>query len=244
MAKFNLQVVDPSWRKIIMAALSTMDKHYLKDLQNTTKWLPGAYKIFNAFSLPLPKTRYILFGESPYPRVASANGFAFWDAAVDSLWSPTGMTKTVNRATSLRNFMKMLMIANGALKYTDTSQAAIAQINKTFWVQNLAELFHNFLSKGFLLLNASLVLSERSVRHDSYYWHPFITSIFEQLTLQNNYIELILFGKVAEKVMNIKAVKRFPTLIAEHPYNTSFIKNQQVINFFHPFKLLQRQSSS
>lgn len=241
MAKFNLHVIDPSWHKMIITALATMDTDYLQDLQSTTQWLPGANKIFNAFSLPLPQTRYILFGESPYPRTNSANGFAFWDAAVHSLWCETGMAKAVNRATSLRNFMKMLMIANGALKPTDTSQAAIAKINKASWIQNLTELFHNFLDQGFLLLNASLVLSERTVSYDSHHWYPFIVSIIEQLTLEKTHIRLILMGKIAEKITKIKAVQHFPILISEHPYNTSFITNQQIIDFFRPFTLLQQQ---
>ena len=239
MTKFNLKTIDPSWHEIISSALTTVDSQYLHQLQTTTAWLPGTSKIFNAFSLPLTKTRYILFGESPYPRAISANGFAFWDAAVDSLWCATGMAKSVNRATSLRNLMKMLMLANGALKPKDTSQTAIAQINKTTWVQTLTELFHNFLKHGFLLLNASLVLSTRSVAHDSAYWYPFITSIIEQLTLEKTDIKLILLGKIAEKIQKIKAAEQFSTLVAEHPYNTSFLTNQHVINFFRPLNLLQ-----
>lgn len=239
MAKFNLKTIDPSWQQIISTALTTVDSQYLHHLQTTTTWLPGAINIFNAFSLPLNKTRYILFGESPYPRATSANGFAFWDAAVDSLWCATGMTKSVNRATSLRNLMKMLMLANGTLKPENTSQTAIAQINKTTWIQTLAELFHNFLKHGFLLLNASLVLSTRPVSSDSACWYPFITSIIEQLTLEKTSIKLILLGKIAEKIQKIKAAEQFSTLVAEHPYNISFLTNQDVISFFRPLNLLQ-----
>ena len=242
MMQFNLEAIDPSWHKIVETALATMDQRYLHSLQTNTTWLPGPAKIFNAFSLPLNKTHYILFGESPYPRATSANGFAFWDAAVGALWSATGMTKPVNRATSLRNFMKMLMIANGSLKPNDTSQAAIAQINKTMWVQTLTELFANFLKQGFLLLNASLVLSERPVAQDSSYWQPFIANIIEQLALKNSNIKLILLGKIAEKIQKIQAVSDFSTLLAEHPYNTSFISNPHIIKFFRPLNLLQQHN--
>src|SRR5476651_2063113 len=103
---FNLDPVDPSFRPIIQQALTSLDKTYLDALTQSDQWLPGPKQIFNAFSLPLDKVNYVLFGESPYPRAQSANGYAFWDAAVKNLWSEKGMTKEVNRATSLRNFLK------------------------------------------------------------------------------------------------------------------------------------------
>ena len=61
-----------------------------------------------------PQVNYVLFGES-LPRRASANGYAFWDAAVKIMVS-FGNSKTVNRATSLLNILKMLLIAEGCLK--------------------------------------------------------------------------------------------------------------------------------
>ena len=43
--------------------------------------------------------RYVLFGESPYPRAQSANGYAFWDAAANSLWAEEGgLHQLLNRA--------------------------------------------------------------------------------------------------------------------------------------------------
>ena len=103
-------------------------------------------KIFNAFTQPLDNTRYILYGESPYPREASANGFAFWDAAVGEVWFAQGLSKSVNRATSLRNFFKMLL----------TAEPVPAPQQR---IQTLAQLFNNFHQQGFLLLNFNLSLS-------------------------------------------------------------------------------------
>ena len=239
MSKLNLNVIDSSWRLIVKNALSTMDSTYLQQLESHHDWLPGAHNIFHAFTLPLAKTRYILFGESPYPRATSANGYAFWDAAVESLWASTGMATAVNRATSLRNIMKMLMVAAGALRI-NTSQSAIAELDKTAWVQTLEQLFTNLLNSGFLLLNTSLALSERTVAQESSYWYPFIESILSQLTLTSNNIELILLGKVAEKIEEMKIATRFPMLCAEHPYNVSFIQNKVMLSFFAPLGLLKK----
>jgi len=240
MSKFNLQAIDPSWHAIIEQALATMEQHYLQKLQENTDWLPGSANIFNAFSLPLASTRYILFGESPYPRRSSANGYSFWDARVGPLWSTNGMSTAVNRATSLRNLLKMLMLAATALPSDDTSQSAIARLDKTTWVQTIDELFANFLAQGFLLLNASLVLSDQTVAKDGACWHPFINSILSQLTSCNPDIKLILFGKIAEKIKSLKPATYFPTLCAEHPYNVSFIQNSAVLRFFKPLNLLQQ----
>ena len=98
---FNLNNIHPSWRSIILNALDCMDQNYLENLQKNSDWLPSANNIFNAFSLPLKNTRYILFGESPYPRKQSAKGYAFWDADVDKLWSETGLIRYASALPSL-----------------------------------------------------------------------------------------------------------------------------------------------
>ena len=79
-------------------------------------WLPGRDHLFAAFQRDLVNCRYILIGESPYPRRQSANGIAFYDAAVDQLWSDKGLSKAVNRATSLRNIIKTALLAQGLIE--------------------------------------------------------------------------------------------------------------------------------
>jgi uracil-DNA glycosylase len=218
-----------------------MDPNYLTALANQPQWLPGASQIFSAFSQALPNVRYVLFGESPYPRAQSANGYAFWDQAVDSLWSEQGLSKAVNRATSLRNFIKMLLLARGDLQNTDLSQTAIAHLDKSTLVQTGTELFQNLLHQGFLLLNVSLVLSAQPVVQDARAWRPFMIEILEQLALMRPAPTLILFGKVASQVEPF-AASHLPRLSAEHPYNISFITHPEVLAFFKPFDLLAKKA--
>ena len=97
------------WRPLLKLAASEMDADYIQQIDSNVDWLPKIPQLFAAFSQPLSKTRYILLGESPYPRFTSANGYAFWDNAIDYIWSPTGLSKQVNRATSLRNLVKMFL---------------------------------------------------------------------------------------------------------------------------------------
>lgn len=235
---FNTQSFDKSWQEIINAALLELDPNYLKCLQEQTNWLPGPKNIFNAFSLPKPKVKVILLGESPYPRQASANGYAFWDASVSELWSETGLSKPVNRATSLRNFIKMLLLAAGLLTPEETNQAAIAKLDKRSLIQTNQELFENLLEHGFLLLNASLVFRPGYVQQDAKAWLPFIETILQTLLPQQPL--LLLFGRIAEQINRLETLSSLDKMIAPHPYNLSFIQHAEIINFFRPLTLLKK----
>lgn len=240
MTALNLDTVHTEWRSIVEQALQSINPDYMANLEKNPNWLPGKDNIFNAFKQSLNNTQYILFGESPYPRLQSANGFAFWDNAVDGLWAEKGMSKEVNRATSLRNLIKMLLVARGDLKASDCSQQAIKSLDKANYIQTLAELFNKLIEQGFLLLNASLVLSERSVNQDAKAWRPFMASILQQLTLKKLSIKLILLGNIAKQIDKFDASRAFSKFYAEHPYNISFIQNPEVLEFFQPFDLLRR----
>ena len=98
--------VHPQWQEILAEALATLDPDYLHSLLQDDSWLPGADCLLSAFKRDRLGVRYLLIGESPYPRRESANGIAFYDAAVGELWSAQGLSKPVNRATSLRNIVR------------------------------------------------------------------------------------------------------------------------------------------
>lgn len=240
MLENSFAVVDPSWQPILQKALQTMSPEYLEQLEKQGSWLPGRDSLFRAFSLPLSKTKYILFGESPYPRKVSANGYAFWDNNVKELWSKSGFSKEVNRATSLRNFIKMLLVSEKILDPNDTSQEAIAKLDKSALVSTIDELFGHMIGAGFLLLNASLVLSQERVHVDAKAWQPFMHSLLTQLAEINPQIKLILLGSIAKEIKKIPVTKQFPIFEAEHPYNITFINNKIVQQFFLPFHLLRK----
>lgn len=231
-----IEETHPQWGAMLSEALKNMNPQYLQSLKADKDWLPGEPNLFAAFNVPLSSTRYLLLGESPYPRSHSANGYAFWDNSVQQLWSEKGLSKEVNRATSLRNLIKMLLYARGDLT-DDFSQEAIARVNKKAFVQTGRELFESLLDKGFLLLNASLVYSDKKVPYHAKEWRPFMHSLLTQLAKNNPSLQLILFGKIAHQ---IPEVGLFPHLIAEHPYNISFIKNKNVVEFFKPMDVLHK----
>jgi len=217
-----------------------MDAGYLAQLSQQTDWLPGKEKIFSAFSLPLDHVNFVLFGESPYPRAISANGYAFWDAAVESLWSPAGLSKQVNRATSMRNIMKMLLVADGRLAANQTTQDAIAELDKSSLVETNEDFFNNLLSHGFLLLNATPVLSNDAPQKDARAWLPFMQEVLRCLLEQRPQVQFILLGKVANVIDALIPGHQQKNLYAEHPYNISFITNPEVLDFFRPLRLLNK----
>jgi uracil-DNA glycosylase len=233
--------VHPTWYVDLKKCLAFIDMTYLDYLKENQQYLPANGQLLNAFARPKTEVQYILLGESPYPRAESANGFAFWDAKVGPIWSDKGMSKAVNRATSLRNFIKMLLRAENLLMPGFTTDA-IAVIPKANLCQNLDQLFVKMLDQGFLLLNASLVWSsDKPVSWHAKNWYPFMHTLLMQLLHENPNIKLLLFGKIAEKFQYLPSQQ---CVVAEHPYVLSFIENQDVLRFFKPLHLLKKNEQS
>ena len=239
---------DPSWRPILIKGLQAMmmaDRDYLSALA-TDSFLPTESRLFAAFQQPLDKVRYVLVGEGPYPRVESATGVSFMDGAVGSLWSEesgSGLSKPVNKATSLRNFIKMLLVADGQLSEDSTTGAALAEVAARLrggaGAQTLAHIQDKLHANGFLLLNASLVFRESvSPAKDAKAWRPFFDTVMQALGERKP--TLILWGKIAEQLNKLESVQALPQIVAEHPYNVSFIANKEMQGLFGPMQLLQR----
>ena len=94
------------------------------------------------------------------------------------------------------------------------------------------------MQQGILLLNASLVYSPGKVAFHAQQWQQFIIKLFDELSVYNQTVELILLGKIAEK---LKSNSLKTGLLAEHPYNISFITNPLVVKFFKPLDLLANE---
>jgi uracil-DNA glycosylase len=229
---------DNGWGEILIDSLASLDYSYLKFMHQNNDYFPDKNTFLNAFKYHTPHSvKYILFGQDPYPRKESAIGEAFIDGAVKSLWSKDGgLSKQVNKATSLRNIIKMLLYAHGYLS-DDFSPAAIKKINKQHLIKTIFDLRDNFVANGVLLLNTALIFTSSS---DSSYhikkWQPFIRTL---LKLLNRKPTLILLGNFAQKYIgNLPEAKNYPKVEFEHPFNTSFITSPQVVSFFKPMELV------
>ena len=242
-----------SWRPVLLEsldALSVADPTYLPSLAHDS-FLPTQGRLFAAFTQPLDQIRYVLVGEGPYPREQSATGVCFMDGAVGSLWSEQGLSKPVNRATSLRNFMKMLMVADGLLKPDATGGEAVAPVAAkamlpgSGFIQTLPELQQNLTDHGFLLLNAALVFrSHVPPVKEAKAWRPLLETVLEALADRPGLAPptLVLWGRIAQWLEDLHAASRFPKAVAEHPYNLSFIQNQDMQDLFGPMHLLRAKS--
>jgi uracil-DNA glycosylase len=247
-----LQRADVSWRPLLIEGLEAMmaaTPDYLAQLAQD-QYLPTEQRLFAAFALPLNKVKYVLVGEGPYPRAESATGVCFMDGAVGGLWSEEsggGLSKPVNKATSLRNFMKMLLVADGQLQLSNTAGDAMAAVSAQArsgagsHILTLADMQHKLTEQGFLLLNASLVFrSHVAPVKDAKAWLPFFQTVMAGLAKQAATVPtMVLWGKIAELLSKLPVMKDFPQIVAEHPYNLSFIGNQAMHALFRPMRLLQ-----
>ena len=158
---------------------------------------------------------------------------------MQTLFSQTGLSKEVNRATSLRNFVKMSLVARGDLKKEDTSQEAINQIDKHALINSIEELRINFEKNGVLLLNTALIFTDKksSTKHVKA-WRPFIESLLKEL--EEDAPKLILFGTHAKELKKRLPLEKFETIEVEHPYNHTFISNPEVLELFASMNLLEK----
>lgn len=248
----QLQLAHPSWQPHLKNGLNAVhaaNPSYLANLERA-HFLPTQDRIFAAFSQAIDDVRYVLIGEGPYPREESATGICFMDGGVDALWSEDGLAKKLNRATSLRNFMKMLLVAEGLLDEALTTKEAVAKARHLGMqqqpplIERLAQLQENLFRQGFLLLNASLVFrADVPPAQDAKAWLPFLCVILSALTAKNENrkceVELVLWGKIAEQVKAMHESRLFSLIIAEHPYNLSFVTNKSMQAFFKPMQLLR-----
>lgn len=229
-----------------LEALMAATPAYLPELARD-QYLPTGQRLFAAFAMPMPAVRYVLVGEGPYPRAASATGVCFMDGAVGGLWSEEaggGLSKPVNKATSLRNFMKMLLVADGQLSADDTAGPAMAAVagraRDGGAIQTLGQLQERLTAQGFLLLNASLVYRPHVAPvKDARAWLPFFETVMAGLAARPGAAPtLVLWGKIAEQLNKLPVMRAYPQIRCEHPYNLSFITNGAMHALFAPMGLL------
>jgi uracil-DNA glycosylase len=227
-----------SWDAILTQAYASLEAEYQRFLEEDRSYFPSKENYFNAFkTLPKEKVKYILFGQDPYPRKESAGGYAFIDTKVKNLFSSDGLSKEVNRATILRNFIKMALVASKRLTLDDTSQEAISKLDKKQMIDSIDDLRVNFEKNGVLLLNTALIFTDKkSSKKHIKAWKPFVQTLLN--LLEDDAPKLILFGTHAKDLKKAFSLDKFETIELEHPYNHTFISNDKALELFGPMKLL------
>jgi len=228
-----------SWQTLLEEAYASLSPEYRDFLESDTAYFPNKENYLNAFkTLARKDVKYILFGQDPYPREQSAGGYAFIDTKVQTLFSDTGLSKEVNKATSLRNFIKMALVASGDLAPQHTSQSDIAQVDKSHLINSIDALRANFEKNGVLLLNTALIFTDKSAsKKHVKAWQTFIATLLKGLQTQAP--KLILFGTHAKALNKDLPLDAFQSIELEHPYNHTFINNPKALELFGPMKLLE-----
>ena len=230
--------VDNSWLELLTNALLELDSNYLEFILKSKDYIPNNNKIFNAFkTLPKNRVKYILFGQDPYPREQSAIGYAFIDGAVKEIFTKNSLSKEVNRATSLRNFIKMILVNMNRLNPNNTTKEAILEVKKDDLINSIFQLKNNFEKNGVLLLNTALIFTDKkSSKYHIKMWQPFINYLLNNI---DRNIELILFGNSAKDIKT-KLNPKQQCIEIEHPYNISFINSLIAQNLFKKMRLLEK----
>lgn len=226
-----------SWHGCLKPALQSMDPAFLNDLQRRPHWLPGKTRCLRALAAPLAQAQVVWLGESPYPRAASATGLCFHDGAVGELFSADGaLSKTVNRATSLRNWMKAWFVAMGRLDAADTAAAAIRRMDKRGLIRRLDALFMRGQQQGWIWLNAGLSLDPMQPKTAQITpWNPLVTAVLKAVSDRGG--QIVLLGRFSHRF----APEVNAPLITEHPYNVSFIHNAAMRSFLRQWRSLIMQ---
>jgi len=229
--------VHESWQEIIDKSLSALSADYRSFLEKDRDYFPRNF-LAPFCTLPREKTEAILFGQDPYPRIQSATGYAFIDGMVKDIFSETGFSKSVNRATSLRNFLKMQLINEGFLSDEDTSQGAIASMDKSGLIDSIQALRVNFENEGILLLNTAPIFTckSKSAYHVKQF-APFVRALLKECSGFG--MKLILFGRMANSIVNLLPKAHTYTLVqTPHPYNVEFIHHKGARAYFKSKRLL------
>ncbi|PID47429.1 MAG: uracil-DNA glycosylase [Proteobacteria bacterium] len=234
--------VHKSWQEIINLSLNSLDGKYLDFLYKNEDYFPDFDNFLNAFkTLPREKTKAILFGQDPYPRKKSAIGYAFIDGMVEEIFGQNGFCKEVNKAVSLRNFLKMQLRSQGFLQQ-NTNQNAIAKIPKQKLISSIMDLKNNFEKEGILLLNRALVFtSKEQTKLHVKAFKPLMETFLRQICKDR--IDLILFGNEAKSIEKLLPKNHnFKLFKTQHPYNISFITDEKNLKYFSKLNLMGKDT--
>lgn len=183
-----------SWEEFLKDSFSI--PNFYSKLDEFTKQfnilIPDIDKVFHVFEYMEPQdVKCVLFGEDPYPRIASACGVAFWDKEINSWDDKTN-------GNSLKNILKALLVANKNALYSDPiAKCRVTASNISF--VSPPQLFELWLKQGILLINSAMTFSrssDKKVHMD--FWKNFHQALIEKLNKRSESPFYILWGRKAQ----------------------------------------------
>lgn len=185
----------PEWKTFIEPYLNTCEfEQELKYfIEKQPFCLPQPEMIFHALQRVEPaRVRCVLYGEDPYPRIASANGVAFWDAEIKTWDDKTN-------GNSLKNILKALLVARGLADY-HTSIAQCRLIARQRKLPQPPQLFEQWLEEGILLINTAMTFAGSGNKREHFqFWQPFHLALIRALNQRSQSPVYVLWGRKAQQ---------------------------------------------
>lgn len=184
--------INSDWYSLLKQEIQSDNFSSIRDRVQMDRKMYDVYpkdeKIFYSLnSTPFNKLKVVIVGQDPYHGANQANGLAF--SVPNGLKTPP----------SLRNIHKELL--------NDL------EINNF----NLTDL-SNWAKQGVLLLNSTLtVIHKKPNSHQKIGWEKFTDSIIKKIVSKKKGIIFILWGKNAQKKINLINKKKHYILSASHP---------------------------
>lgn len=167
------ELLDEKWRNFLKDEFKkdyfqNLCDNYEKESKNYVIY-PKKSQIFSAFSFKEPKNiKVIILGQDPYHTKNTANGLAF------------SVNEACKIPPSLRNIYKELA--------SDLECSPPVNGDLTSWAK-----------QGVLLLNTSLSVREGEANsHAKLGWESFSKAVISKLSLKNDFLVFILWGKNAK----------------------------------------------
>ena len=154
------------------------------------EYIPKNEYIFKALRSSISSRKVCILSNEPYSQGEIATGLAF--EVKNTSW----VNHEIN--ISLKNILKLLYKTyTGKMEDIEKIRKEIS--HNEFNILPPNELFKSWEKQGVLLLNSSLTAIEEKTGEHNKFWHPFTRDLMEYISIKNENIVYLLWGKDAEQ---------------------------------------------
>ena len=154
------------------------------------EYIPKNEYVFKALRSSISSRKVCILSNEPYSQGEIATGLAF--EVKNTSW----VNHEIN--ISLKNILKLLYKTyTGKMEDIEKIRKEIS--HNEFNILPPNELFKSWEKQGVLLLNSSLTAIEEKTGEHNKFWHPFTRDLMEYISIKNENIVYLLWGKDAEQ---------------------------------------------
>ena len=154
------------------------------------EYIPKNEYIFKALRSSISSRKVCILSNEPYSQGEIATGLAF------EVKNISWVNHEIN--ISLKNILKLLYKTYTG-KMEDIEKIRKEICHNEFNILPPNELFKSWEKQGVLLLNSSLTAIEEKTGEHNKFWHPFTRDLMEYISIKNENIVYLLWGKDAEQ---------------------------------------------